>query len=177
MEKSRSNSKINIPKLKASNENIPPIKLEMDDQLFLGRGRYHQSMTLSPSFQPFAENIDINSPLVRYSLTGSPISGKVSSSGDSFSSPTFGSSKYRSTIVQQYNSNSSGNGSFGSRGRLSISPLSSIENFEMLPPLYGTPVKDGEEVLVMDDIQVRSTPGGKSGRSSSSSSSSGQVSQ
>ncbi|KAF7842631.1 mRNA decay activator protein ZFP36L2-like [Senna tora] len=173
MEKSRGNSKIKIPKVKASNENTSPMKVEMEDQLLIGRGRYHQSMTLSPSFQSFAENFDISSPLVRYSRTGSPISGKVSSSGESYTSPTFGSSKYRSAIVQQYNSNSSGNSSFGSRGRLSISPLSSIENLEMMPPpLYGTPVKDDEEVLVMDDIQVRPTSGGKSGRSSSSSSSS-----
>ncbi|XP_054776562.1 uncharacterized protein LOC129285046 [Prosopis cineraria] len=166
MEKSRSNSKIKIPKAKASNENISPMKLETEDQMIIGRGRFHQSMALSPTLQSFAENLDINSPLARYLRAGSPISGKVSPSGESFNSPTIGSHKPRSAIVQQYNSSSGGSSSCGSRNRLSISPLSSIENLEMMPlmasPVYGTPVKAEEEVLVMDDIQVRpSTSGGK----------------
>ncbi|KAK4254307.1 hypothetical protein QN277_009709 [Acacia crassicarpa] len=166
MEKSRGHSKIKIPKVKTSNENISPMKLEMEDPMYIARGRFHQSMALNPTFLSFAENLDINSPLARYLRAGSPISGKVSPSGDSFSSPTIGSRKNRSAILQQYNSGSSGSSSCGSRNRLSVSPLSSIENMEMVPlmssPAYGTPVKAEEEVLVMDDIQVRlSSSGGK----------------
>lgn len=166
MEKSRGNSKIKIPKAKASNENISPMKLEMEDPVYIARGRFHQSMALSPTFLSYAENLDINSPLARYLRAGSSISGKVSPSGDSFSSPTIGSRKNRSAILQQHNSGSSGSSSCGSRSRFSVSPLSSIENIEMMPllssPVYGTPVKAEEEVLVMDDIQVRlSSSGGK----------------
>lgn len=135
------NSKMKVPKAKTLNENVSPLQIEMDDQ----RGRYLQSMTMSPRFQPYAENIDVGSPLVRYFLAGSPISGKVTPAGEAFTSPTFGSSKYRSAIVQQY----CGNSSYGSRGRMSLSPLSTVENFEiaplMSPPMYGTPVKVDEE--------------------------------
>ncbi|XP_028801827.1 uncharacterized protein LOC114757000 [Neltuma alba] len=164
MEKSRGNCKIKIPKAKASNENISPMKLEMEDPMFIGSRRFHQSMALSPTFQSYAENLDINSPLARYLLAGSPISGGVSPSGESFTSPTIGSRKNRSALLQQYNSSSSGSSSCGSRNRLPVSPLSSIENLEMMPlissPVYGTPVKAEEEVLVMDDIQVKLTSSG-----------------
>lgn len=165
------NGNMKVSKVRRTlNENVSPLQVELDDK----RGRYLQSTTMSPGFQPYAENIDTGSPLARYFFAGSPISGK---SSESFTSPIFGSSKYRSARMQQYCATSSGNSSFGSRGRLSLSPLSSIENMEikplMSPPMYGTPVKVDEEVIVMDDIQVRPMSGGKNGRSSSSSSSRG----
>ncbi|KAL1366212.1 hypothetical protein HN51_014076 [Arachis hypogaea] len=158
MESARSGGKMKASKVKASNENLSPLQKEMDDQ----RGRYLQSLTMSPRLQvqPFAENIDVGSPLARYLFAGSP-SGKSVTRGDAFTSPTYGSGKYKS-------SKSSGSSSYGPRSRLSLSPLSSVENLE-IAPMYRTPVKVDEEVLVMDDILVRSTSGGKSGRSSSSS--------
>jgi hypothetical protein len=167
MEYAMSNGKRKVSKMRTLNENVPPLQIELDD----ARGRYLQSTTMSPGFQSYAENDFGSPPLARYFYAGSPLSGK---SSDSFNSPLFGASKYRSTKMQQYSGGgtSSGNSSFGSRGRLSLSPLSSIENFEIKsPPMYRTPVKGDEEVIVMDDIQVRPKSGGKSGRSSSSSSS------
>lgn len=179
MEKVRSNSNMKISKVQALSDNVSLMNTEIDEQLLIGRGRYHRSM--SPSFQSYTENVDIGSPLLRYFRAGSPASGNVASPGESFTSPTFGSGKYRSAMVQQYSSsNSSGSSSFGSRGRLSVAPLSSIENLDMTaimpPPVYGTPVKVDEEVIVMDDILVRSTPAGRSGRSSVGSSSEGGAS-
>ncbi|PNY11824.1 zinc finger C-x8-C-x5-C-x3-H type protein [Trifolium pratense] len=169
MENAMSNVKKKVSKMRTLNENVPPMQIELDDM----RGRYLQSKTMSPGFQSYAENIDFGSPppLARYFYAGSPLSGK---SSNSFNSPIFGASKYRSLKMQQYSGGgtSSGNSSFGSRGRLPLSPLSSIENFEKKsPPIYRTPVKGDEEVFVMDDIQVRPMSGVKSGRSSSSSSS------
>ncbi|MED6208675.1 hypothetical protein PIB30_047526 [Stylosanthes scabra] len=164
MESARSSGKMKASKVKSSNENLSPLQKEMDDQ----RGRYLQSLTMSPRLQvqQFAENIEVGSPLARYLFAGSPVSGKSVTRGDSFTSPTYGSGKYKS-------SKSSGSSSYGPRSRLSLSPLSSVENLEIAPirspPMYRTQVKVDEEVLVMDDILVRSTLGGKSGRSSSSS--------
>ncbi|KAK7363171.1 hypothetical protein VNO77_05302 [Canavalia gladiata] len=170
MENAWTNSKMKILNLRTTNENVPPLQIELDDK----RGRYLQpTTTMSPQFQPYAENIDVSSPLARYFFAGSPLSGKVAASGEAFTPPTFGSSKYRTAKAQQYCGNSSGSSSFGSRGRLSPSPLSSIENMEiaslMSPPMYRTPVKGDDDVLVMDDILVRPMSGGKNGRSSSSS--------
>ncbi|CAI8617875.1 unnamed protein product [Vicia faba] len=159
MENAMSNGKMKVSKLRTLNENFSPLQIELDET----RGRYLQSATMSPRFQQYTEKFDAGSPLAQYFYAGSPISSK---SGEAFNSPLYGSSKYRSA-----------NSSFGSRGRLSLSPLSSIENFELKsPPMYRTPVKVEEEVIVMDDIQVRPMFGGKSGRSSSSSSSRGSSS-
>lgn len=169
MENTMSGGKLNDRKVRTLNENVSPLKIELDDK----RVRYLQSMTATPGLpQPYAENVDDGSP-VRYFFAGSPVSRKA---GEAFTPPTFGASKYRSAKTQHYSGTSSGNSSFSSRGRLSLSPLSSIENLEIssfIPsPMYGTPVKVDEEVLVMDDIQMRPMLGGKSRRSSSSSSSS-----
>lgn len=166
-----------VSKLRTSNENVSPLMVELDDNRGL---RYLQSTTVSPGFQPYAaENFDVTgspSQLAKYFYAVSPVSAK---SGDSFTSPIYGSSKYRLAKTPPYSgtSNSSGgNSSFSSRGRLSLSPLASIENLERKqlssPRMYQTPVKGGEEVIVMDDIQVRPMSGGKNRRSSSSSSSS-----
>lgn len=166
-----------VSKLRTSNENVSPLMIELDDNRGL---RYLQSTTMSPGFQPYAaENFDVTgspSQLAKYFYAVSPISAK---SSDSFTSPIYGSSKYRSAKTPPYSGNSSGgNSSFSSRGRLSLSPLASIENLERKqlssPRMYQTPVKGGEEVIVMDDIQVRPMSGGKNRRSSSSSSSSGR---
>ncbi|XP_058731379.1 uncharacterized protein LOC131603135 isoform X2 [Vicia villosa] len=166
MENVMSNGKMKVSKLRTLNENFSPLQIELDET----RGRYLQSATMSPRFQHYTEKHDVGSPLVQYFYAGSPISSKA---GEAFNSPLFGSSKYKSAN----SSFGSGNSSFGSRGRLSLSPLSSIENFELKsPPMYRTPVKVEEEVIVMDDIQVRPNFGGKSGRSSSSSSSRGSSS-
>ncbi|MCI72052.1 zinc finger protein 36 C3H1 type-like 2-like, partial [Trifolium medium] len=53
-----------VSKLRTLNENVPPMQIELDDT----RGRYLQSTTMSPGFQPYAENIDFGSPppLARY---------------------------------------------------------------------------------------------------------------
>ncbi|KAJ1402272.1 zinc finger protein [Sesbania bispinosa] len=157
MENAISNSKMKASKVRTSNENVSPLRIELEDK----RGRYLQSTTMSPRFQPYAENIDVGSPLARYLFAGSPITGKVASSGEAFTPPTFGSGKYRSAKALHY----SGNSSFGSRSRLS---LSSIENLEIMsPPVYGTPVKVDEEILVMDDILVRPVSGDIFSKSSS----------
>lgn len=166
MENAWSNGKVKVLKPRTSNENVPPLQIDMDDK----RGRYLQPNTMSPRYQPYAaENIDVGSPLARYLFVGSPLSGKVA--GEAFTPPTFGASKYRTAKAQQYCG--SGSSSFGSRGRLSPSPLSSIENLEiaslMSPPMYRTQATGDDDVIVMDDILVRPVSGGKSGRSSSSS--------
>ncbi|KAK7319392.1 hypothetical protein RJT34_04113 [Clitoria ternatea] len=168
MENAWSSSKMKLPKLRTLNENVPPpLQVDLDDK----RGRYLQSTTMSPRLQPFAENIDVGSPIARYFFVGSPLSGKVVPAGEAFTPPTFGSSKYRTG--KAYCGNSSGSSSFGSRSRLSPSPLSSIENLDiaslMSPPTYRTPVKGDDDVLVMDAILVRPMSGAKNGRSSSSS--------
>ncbi|XP_019447366.1 PREDICTED: uncharacterized protein LOC109350588 isoform X2 [Lupinus angustifolius] len=158
MDSARSNK----VKLRISNENVSPLKIEMNDYQ---RGRY---------LQRYAENIDTGgSPMTRYFFAGSPIFGKVSPGGDTFTSPTFGTSKY-SRSTKSSGNNSSGNSSFGFRPRFSQSPLSAVKNLEIapMPAMYGTPVKVDEEVLVMDDIQVRRSSSSSSSRGLSSSTSS-----
>ncbi|XP_017435821.2 uncharacterized protein LOC108342539 [Vigna angularis] len=167
MESAWSNGKMKVLKPRTSNENIPPMQIDSDER----RGRYIQPSAMSPRFQPYAENIDAGSPLSRYLFAGSPLSGKVASASEAFSPPSFSA---WSTKGLPYCGNSSGrSSSFGSRGRLSPSPLSSIENMEvasfMSPPMYRTAATGDDDVLVMDDILVRPMSGGKSGRSSSSS--------
>ncbi|KAK7260323.1 hypothetical protein RIF29_26283 [Crotalaria pallida] len=165
MENSRGKNKMKVT-MKILNENVSPLKIEMDDYQ---RGRY---------LQRYAENIDATagSPLRCYFFAGSPISGKFSPAGELFTSPIFGASKYSSRMTKA-TSSSSGNRSFGSRGKFPVSPLSSLENLEISPPaMYRTPVKAEEEVLVMDDIQVRMAPGSKIGRTPSSASGRGQLS-
>ncbi|TKY59527.1 Zinc finger protein 36, C3H1 type 3 [Spatholobus suberectus] len=169
MESAWNTSKMKVLNSRTLDENVPPLQIDLDDK----RGRYLQPTTMSPRFQRYAENIDVSSPLARYLFTGSPLSGKVVAAGEAFTPPTFGASKYRTAKAQQYCGNSSGSSSFGSRGRISPSPLSSIENVEiaslMSPPMYRTPATGDDDVIVMDDILVRPVSGGKSGRSSSSS--------
>ncbi|KAE9603247.1 hypothetical protein Lalb_Chr12g0208501 [Lupinus albus] len=158
MESARSNK----VKLRISNENVSPLKIEMNDYQ---RGRY---------LQRYAENIDTGgSPITRYFFAGSPIFGKVSPGGETFTSPTFGASKY-SRSTKSSGNNSSGNSGFGFRPRFSLSPLSAVKNLEIapLPAMYRTPVKVDEEVLVMDDIQVRRSSSSSSSRGLSSSTSS-----
>ncbi|KAL2343769.1 hypothetical protein Fmac_005054 [Flemingia macrophylla] len=166
MENAWSNGKTKVLKPRTSNENVPSLQIDMDDK----RGRYLQPNTMSPRYQPYAaENVDVGSPLARYLFAGSPFSAKVA--GEAFTPPTFGASKYRTSKAQHYCG--SGSSSYGSRGRLSPSPLSSLENMEiaslMSPPMYRAPPKGDDDVIVMDDILVRPVSGGKSGRSSSSS--------
>ncbi|KAK7400286.1 hypothetical protein VNO78_11490 [Psophocarpus tetragonolobus] len=167
MENSWSNGKMKVLKSRPSNENIPPLLIDSDER----RGRYLQPTAMSARFQPYNENIDASLPLARYLFAGSPLSGKVAAASEAFISSTFGA---RTAKALQYCGNSSGgSSSFGSRGRLSPSPLSSIENMEiaslMSPPMYRTPATGDDDVIVMDDILVRPMSGGKSGRSSSSS--------
>ncbi|WVZ24952.1 hypothetical protein V8G54_003496 [Vigna mungo] len=167
MESAWSNGKMKVLKPRTSNENVPPMQIDSDEK----RGRYIQPSAMSPRFQPYTENIDAGSPLSRYLFAGSPLSGKVASASEGFSPPSFSA---WSTKGLPYCGNSSGrSSSFGSRGRLSPSPLSSIENMEvasfMSPPMYRTTATGDDDVLVMDDILVRPMSGGKSGRSSSSS--------
>ncbi|CAJ1936004.1 unnamed protein product [Sphenostylis stenocarpa] len=167
MENAWSNGKMKVMKPRTSNENVPPMQIDSDER----RGRYLQPSTMSPRFQPYTENIDAGSPLARYLFAGSPLPGKVAAAGEAFSPPSFNA---WSAKALQYCGNSSGrSSSFGSRGRMSPSPLSSIENMEiaslMSPPMYRTAATGDDDVLVMDDILVRPVSGGKSGRSSSSS--------
>uniref|UniRef100_A0A5B6YYC1 C3H1-type domain-containing protein n=1 Tax=Davidia involucrata TaxID=16924 RepID=A0A5B6YYC1_DAVIN len=165
-------------KLKALNGNVSPINAQRDNhQFFLGGGCYHRP-SKSPSVDPYAsidssnlENFD--STLIRYLRSGSPASA---SSGDA--------PKYRSMIGNQYHSsksNTSGSSSsgFGLRRSSSVSPLSAIENLETppsrSPPVFKTPVKVEEDVLVMDGILVGSVPSARV-RSLASSDSSGSSS-
>ncbi|KAA8536489.1 hypothetical protein F0562_028967 [Nyssa sinensis] len=166
-----------VQKLEALNGNVSPINAHKDNhQFFVGGGRYH-CPSESPRLDSYAsvdssylENFD--STLVRYLRSGSPVSA---SSGDT--------PKYRSMISNPYhrsNSNTSGGSSgFGSRGSASISPLSAIENLQTppsrSPPVFKTPVKVEEDVLVMDGILVASVPSARA-RSSSSSDSGGSSS-
>ncbi|KAI4299063.1 hypothetical protein L6164_032557 [Bauhinia variegata] len=106
------------------------------------RGRYHQSVI------PYEENLD----MLNYILGRTLVARKVASAGEAFNSPTVGSGKYMSVIAQQYIGAGSGNSSCGIGAELSVSPLSTLENLEAAPPVYGTPLKVDEEVLVMDEI-------------------------
>ncbi|KAL2615480.1 hypothetical protein AAZV13_08G068800 [Glycine max] len=162
----RSNSK-KVLKSRLLNENVPPLQIDSEER----RGRYLQPTAMSPRFQPFAENVDAGSPLTRYLFAGSPLSGKFAAASEAFVSPKFGA---RTAKALQYcGTSSGGSSSFGSRGRLTPSPLSSLENMEfaplLSPPVYRTPSTGDDDVIVMDAILVRPVSGGKSGRSSSSS--------
>ncbi|KAL5187719.1 hypothetical protein HKD37_05G013344 [Glycine soja] len=162
----RSNSKKSL-KSRLSNENVPPLQIDSEER----RGRYLQPTAMSPRFQPYTENIDAGSPLTRHLFAGSPLSGKVAGDGKAFISPKFGA---KTTKALQYcGTSSGGSSSFCSRGWLTSSPLSSLENMEIAPlrspPVYRTPSTGDDDVIVMDAILVRPVSGGTSGRSSSSS--------
>nr|DAD40168.1 TPA_asm: hypothetical protein HUJ06_014491 [Nelumbo nucifera] len=140
------------------------ISPQSDDQLILGRrGRYGFT---SSAFDPQIHNpLDVDSTLIRYSrATGA----SLSPSADVFPSQIIDSTKFHPLLLHR--SNISPRGS-------SPSPLSSIENLETppskSPPVFATPVKVEEDVLVMDGILVGSVPGGRtrSGPDSGSSSS------
>ncbi|XP_057465521.1 uncharacterized protein LOC130755182 [Actinidia eriantha] len=178
MEGPYGNNSSRVSKLKVFNGNVSPINSQRDNhQFFIGGGRLHHPPK-SPTLDPYSENLD--SALIRYLRSGSPASPVA---GDNFKAPVDGA-----MIGHQFLSgNSSGSG--GSVGYLSswgssatVSPLSAVENLETpparSPPVFKTPVKVEEDVLVMDGILVESVAGGRmrlsalsdSGGSSSSSS-------
>ncbi|XP_057976288.1 uncharacterized protein LOC131163656 [Malania oleifera] len=148
-----------IQKLRAINGTVSPI--------IVPKTRHCTSN--SPIIDPYASDVD--SALIRYLRSGSPAAGIVST-GDTFSTPTANPAKYRPTIGL---GNSGGTG-LSSRCGSMASPLSVMENMPSpagrLTPVFGTPVKVEEDVLVMDGILVGSVPGGRL-RSSASSDSGG----
>lgn len=166
----RSGSYTKAPKIK-----VPPgMKAQ---QLMIGCGRY-QSSSVSPTYDSYAENLDLNAPILRYLCSGSPIAGKLGLAGGDRAIDAASAVKYCHPFNQfGGGSGGSGSGGLGSRGIGSpsvLSPLSAVENLvDRSPPgVYRTPVKavEGEEVLVMDGVPVSS--GGRSLRSVSDSSSS-----
>ncbi|KAL5562958.1 hypothetical protein UlMin_032705 [Ulmus minor] len=143
--------------------NIPK---EMNAHLMIESNRYHHQ-SMSPTFDSYSENLDINAPIFRYLFSGSPITGKPAFTGDS----PMDMVKHRLPL-QYSGSGSSGKSSFSRGSSFGLSPLSTVENLidRSSPTVYGTPVKavEGEEVLVIDEIPVM---GGRSARSVSDSSS------
>ncbi|XP_052194147.1 uncharacterized protein LOC127802398 isoform X2 [Diospyros lotus] len=165
------NSSSRVKKLNALNINVSPINVQRDHQHFLdGAGRFHHLLS-SPSIDQSAavdksnlENLD--SSLFRYLLSRSQASAVP---GDPCKAPAIDSPNYRPMIGHQYLSGSS-NSSGASSGFLSrssssvtVTPLAAVENLETppsrSPPVFNTPVKIEEDVLVMDGILVGSSPG------------------
>ncbi|XP_057494502.1 uncharacterized protein LOC130779741 isoform X2 [Actinidia eriantha] len=168
MEGPYGNDSSRVSKLKAFNGNVLTINSQRDNrQLFIVGGRLHHQPK-SPTLDPYSENLD--SALIRYLRYGSPVAG------DAFKAPVAGA-----MISHQFlsgNSSSSGGsvGYLSLRGSSStVSPLSAVENLETppsrSPPVFKTPVKVEEDVLVMDGILVESVSGGRMRLSASSDSS------
>lgn len=156
--------------------NVPP---GTKNSLVIGNSRYH-CQSSSPTYDFLPENIDLNSPMFKYLLSGSPITGKMQSSEELWNSPVIDASKHRHSYQYSHRS-ASGNSNLISRASLPVmSPLSAVENImEWSSPskMYGTtPVKavEGEEVFVMDAVPVsgggrirKSTPDSYASSSSS----------
>ena len=171
MEGPYGNDSLSVSKLKAFNGNVLPINSKRDiHQFFIGGGRLHHPPK-SPTLDPYSENLD--SALIRYLRFGTPASPVA---GDAFKAPVAGA-----MISHQFlsgNSSSSGGsvGYLSSRGSsATVSPLLAVENLDTpparSPPVFKTPVKVEEDVLVMDGILVESVSGGRRRLSASSDSS------
>lgn len=135
MEGGNTKSSGKAPRFRTFTTNISPLSL--NPQNFVGRGINHHQQK-SPIFDPYAssescsDSPNLDSPLIRYLLWSSGSSG-----------------------------GSEGRATGRSRGGFSSPfPLASIENFETPPirstPVFKTPVKVEEDVLVMDGILVDS---------------------
>ncbi|XAR53076.1 hypothetical protein NMG60_11021475 [Bertholletia excelsa] len=186
MEGSNDNSGTDAIKLKTVKGNISAINVQRDNRQFLiGCGRSHlpsKGSGLGPYAAINKSNLEnLDSTLIRYLRSGSSAS---SASYDAFKLQAAADSpKHLQMIGHQYHgsnsSNSGGSSGFGSRGLSLISPLAAVENLETppsrSPPVFRTPVKVEEDVLVMDGILVGSVPGGRI-KSSASSDSSGSSS-
>lgn len=116
---------------KATKIKIPPgMKTH---HLMIGSGSYNGNPVSPTIFDSYSENLDLNTSLIRYMCSGSPVTGKLALAGD---------------------------GCFVPRG--SLSPLSVVENLigrsppPPPPPVYGTPAKavEGEDTLLMDGVLV-----------------------
>ncbi|XP_065868720.1 uncharacterized protein [Euphorbia lathyris] len=119
---------------------------------FDGSRKIPKIKSINGSISPIDTRLNADSTLIRYLRGGSPItlSGGYRTCSDAFSSPSIKS-----------NSSRGGSSTFGR----SLSPLSAIENL-ISPPVYGTPVKlVDEDVLVMDEIIVESSSGGRVSKS------------
>ncbi|KAK3031517.1 hypothetical protein RJ639_036031 [Escallonia herrerae] len=149
----------------------PPVNL----QSFVGPlGLYnHPPPRTPPGFNAYASangGDRLDSPLIRYLRSGSP----TALSGDSFNTPVAKVAKYRTSMLPNPYSSSSGNSSLGGRfGSSSGSPLPILEKLERAslrsPPVFRTPVKFEEDgTVVMDGIPVgtEARGGGARGRPS-----------
>ncbi|OIW16860.1 hypothetical protein TanjilG_00109 [Lupinus angustifolius] len=96
----------NTMKLRTSNDNVSPLKIEMYD--------HHRGLYL----KRFTENIDDG---------GWPLTSYYFFADELFTSPTFSANKYNSMSTKASGNNSLGNSSFGSRCRFSLSAFSSME--------------------------------------------------
>lgn len=137
--------------------NVSPINA----QNFIGQGRFY-SGSKTPILDPYASSestgssSNIVSPLARYICPGSPVPF------------TTDSPKHRSLVNTSSGSRSS------SGGRVSRSPLGSLENIE-IPLVFRTPVKVEEDVVVMDGILVEPKHGPRAKLSPSTSASGGRL--
>ncbi|XP_043719241.1 zinc finger protein zfs1-like [Telopea speciosissima] len=149
---------------------VSSINLPNDHQLLLNRPRYGStSFASSPFDSRTPDPLEMESALMHYPLTAAAAATVVPSPIDAFSSPVIDSSKFHPRLMQKYHHSSN----FSSRSSSpSPLPLSIIDNLETppsrSPPLFTTPVKVEEDVLVMDGILVGSVPGGRSRSSSDS---------
>ncbi|XP_042513775.1 mRNA decay activator protein ZFP36L2-B-like isoform X2 [Macadamia integrifolia] len=105
----------------------------------------------------------MESALMHYPLAAAAAAAIVPSPIDAFSPPVIDSSKFHPRLMQKYHHSPNFSSRSSSQSPL---PLSIIDNLETppsrSPPLFTTPVKVEEDVLVMDGILVGSVPGGRS---------------
>ncbi|KAK9111144.1 hypothetical protein Scep_018663 [Stephania cephalantha] len=133
----------------------------------IDRHRYSQNGLKidSPAINPLT--VDTSSSLLRYSRSAAMAIGRrcISPSSTVFRSPGTNPAGKLHQLLLQNHSNLSSN----SRGSssTSLSPLSAIENLESpsskrsSSPLFPSPLKVKEDVLVMDGILVGSSPRGR----------------
>ncbi|XP_058191882.1 uncharacterized protein LOC131308862 isoform X2 [Rhododendron vialii] len=164
------NNTSRVSKLQNFKGNVSPLNTQRDSnnsnhQFFVGGGRFHHPSN-SPTFDPYTSSFDKSNlenldpaALIRYLRSVSPASPDA---GDGFKTPA--------VMI-------GGSGGFGS----SSSPLRAVENLvETLPsrspPVFKTPVKVEEDVLVMDGILVGGSVSGGRMRLSAASDPSGGTS-
>ncbi|KAF8404483.1 hypothetical protein HHK36_009368 [Tetracentron sinense] len=152
-----------IQKITASTNNASSIDPKKDHQFISSRARFPLT-NLSLGSYTASDFQEMDPRLIRYSHAVAA-SGILQSTGDMFQSPAIDTSKFHPMLLHQYHSNFS-----------SLSPLSAVEKLDTpssgSPPVFTTPVKVEEDVLVMDGILVGSQPGGRTRSASDSGSSS-----
>ncbi|KAJ4952409.1 hypothetical protein NE237_029241 [Protea cynaroides] len=163
--------KKNPPKV-SGNSIVSSINPKKDNQLLLNIPRYgftSFTSTLLDSQTP--DPLEMESALMHYPLAAAAATAVVPSTVDAFLSPVVDSSNFHPRLMQKYHHSSN----FSSRSTSpSPLPLSIIDNLDTppsrSPPVFTTPVKVEEDVLVMDGILVGSVSGGRSRSSSDSAS-------